>query len=399
MLTAKLKNGEVISLIDNYSRSQLQELRNKESFYCRTCSAKVILKLGTKKIFHFAHESGTECTEYYERESEYHTTGKIHLYEWLKSKHVNPELEYYFPTIKQRADIVFIFEGKTYCIEFQCSTISEETFRKRTEGYLKLSHIPIWILGGKNINRLGPHKTTLSSFHYLFLRESSAGLGYLLSYCPQAHQFISLESIIPVSVKKAYCRFSLKPPHALAIQDIVEPNISLLKNLDDWRTDLSRFKTTFLTNANPITDPFLNELYCCSLNPYLIPPFVGIPLRMNYAIETPPFVWQAYIFLDHIFGQKEGTEVHFHHVYVEFLRRVKRLEIQIRNLPCLKRNPLPFAIEEYLAVLTKVGVLKKIKNKKYLIDKSIKIANNIEEWQQQEIACYEKIFGGFRILR
>lgn len=189
MLTAKLSNEQVISLVD-YGRGELEAMRRSESFYCRSCSERVILKLGTKRIFHFAHEKGTACTEDYDRESEYHMKGKLHLYDWLREQGLAPELEYYFSEIKQRADVTFIFQKKKYAVEFQCSTISEDLFQKRTAGYRKISVIPIWILGGKNIQRTSPQKVSLSSFHYLFLREHTDPHCYLPTYCPQAKKFI-----------------------------------------------------------------------------------------------------------------------------------------------------------------------------------------------------------------
>jgi len=51
---------------------------------------------------------------------------------------------------------------------------------------------------------------------------------------------------------------------------------------------------------------------------------------------------------------------------------------------------LPFVIEEYLEQLSMNGILKKIKNHHYKIDKSMKIANNMEEWVQAEKTFYQQ---------
>lgn len=389
MLTAKLSNGEVISLVENQNKNHLQELRNNEIFYCRSCSEKVILKLGTKRIYHFAHEKGTTCTEDYDRESEYHMNGKMKLYAWLKNQGLSPELECYYPAIKQRADIAFTYNEKTYCLEYQCSTISAELFRKRTEGYQKRSFIPIWILGGKNIHRLGPHKASLSSFHYLFLRETAEYQGYLPSYCPQADHFITLESLIPVSTRNTHCHFSLKPLNKFTIQELIEPKGPFKFYWKEWRRDMNRFKSSLLAHTMVNLDPFLLELYSRSLNPYFLPSFVGLPLRSNYAIETPPFIWQAYIFLDHFYGQNIGKEIHFQEVYLQVLKRVRTQEIRLRSFPCLKRNLLPFAIDEYLGLLSDSGLLRKCEQNKYLIVKSINIAKNMEEWEKEEEIFYK----------
>lgn len=389
MLTAKLSNEKVISLVD-YERGELEAMRARELFLCRSCSERVILKLGTKRIFHFAHEKGKACSEDYDRESEYHMTGKIHLYDWLKEQGLAPELECYFSEIKQRADIAFLFQNKRYAVEFQCSTISEDLFKKRTAGYRKISVIPIWILGGKNIQRTGPQKTSLSSFHYLFLRERSDSHCYLPTYCPQAKKFILLEGITPISVRNAYCSYLFSSLDQFPIDQLLQPNKPFLIEWKMWRKEMTRFKTQLLANTTTIHDPFMFELYSQSLNPYFIPPYVGIPLRNNFAMETAPFVWQAYLFLDHFFQQKRGKEILFSDVYLAFLRRVKKGQIKTRTLPCMRKNQVPFAIREYLSFLADVGLLRKIKDDAFVLDNSVQIAKNMEEWTREEEKFYER---------
>lgn len=390
LLTAKLVSGEVISLGANYERLELQKLRDKENFFCRSCSERVILKLGTKRIFHFAHEKGASCTEEFERESEYHMSGKLKLFQWLTDQGISAELECYFPAIKQRADIAFQFEGKTYCLEYQCSTITEEILRKRTEGYRKSTLIPIWILGGKNIDRKKRQKISLPSFQYLFLKENEYYHNYLPAFCPQTNKFIFVENIIPISVRSAYCSFTIKDLVNISISELLKPPIQPTQPINDWKKDILRFKRNYVANAASIQDPFLHELYSVSLPPYFIPPFVGIPLRLNYVVETPPLIWQCYVFLEHFFEQEQGKLVTFHEVYTGVLKRVRSNQITLRSLPNINRNLLPFAIQEYLAVLVDTGFLKVVKNNSFVIDKPVKIANNMEEQQREEVMFYQQ---------
>jgi competence protein CoiA len=391
VLTAKLESGEVISLGENHSREDLKKLRSKEKFYCRSCSEKVILKLGIKRIFHFAHEPGSTCAEEYERESEYHMSGKLKLYQWLISQGIPAELERYFPSIQQRADIAFQYEGNTYCLEYQCSTISEELLRKRTEGYRQLSLIPIWILGGKNIVRKNHKKASISNFQFLFLKENGSHQSFIPSYCPHIDQFILLENIIPLSTRIAYCSFSLNNLTNMSMSEVLEPPISKMQYIDEWENDIKRFKQRYLTNSPSIKEPFLFELYSRSLNPYFLPPYVGLPLKQSYVMETPPFIWQTYLFLDHFYREKEGTILHFHEVYIKFLRKVKSGQLSVRGLPNITRNTLPFVVSEYLSLLDKAGVLKKVKINTYVIDKPVRIANNMEEQAREEEMFYKKL--------
>lgn len=392
MLTAKLRDGKDISLLENYRKSELEELRKREQFNCRVCSQKVILKLGEKRIFHFAHEKGSACTEDHDRESEYHMQGKMKLFAWLKSQGLNPELELYFPAIKQRADIVFSYKGKTYCLEFQCSTISEEQFKKRTEGYLSAKLLPIWILGGKNIHRTSANKASLTSFQYLFMRESSTNQIFLPSYCPQANVFTILNNIIPITTRNTYCHFSITHLMRYKLSDLFNLQSTFSLTTERWKGDMLNYKKQLQIHAPSLQDPFLLELYSRAINPYHIPPYVGLPLEKNIAIETAPFIWQAYIFLDFLYQQKEEKEIQFQQVYTSILRRVRNKQIKIRTMPCIKRNLLPFAVADYLCALERAEILRKIKNNVFVIDKPIIIANNMDNWLGQQEELFERYF-------
>lgn len=137
MLVASAENGVRISLIGSHSIPALQQYRENHSFYCPECKEKVIMKIGKKKIPHFSHKKGSKCPERYERESEYHMSGKVLLFQWLKKKGLNPILEPFYPEISQRPDIGVHYEGVHYALEYQCSSISEELFIKRTEATLR----------------------------------------------------------------------------------------------------------------------------------------------------------------------------------------------------------------------------------------------------------------------
>lgn len=391
MLTAKTSRGELISLGEGCERNFLQTLRKKEDFYCISCNERVLLKLGTKRIFHFAHEKGAACTDYYDRETEYHMLGKQKLYEWFKKLGLKPKLEPYFPPIKQRADIAFQYKGTTYCIEFQCSTISEELFTKRSKGYRKLSYVPVWILAGKNIARRNHHKVSLSGFQYCFLQRNSNQEWFLPSYCPLTNLLINLTNILPISSQKTLANFSIKSLSASHLEDLLDPPITFNPRLSEWRMEIYRFKTMLLTHPTPGYRPFLYELYTNQLNPQLIPPYVGIPLRLNPVIQHSSFIWQSYIFMDHIFGQPLGQQIPFHKVFVSVLRRVEMNHIKLRSLPNIKERLLPFVILEYFTVLEKIGLLEKKSETTFRITKQIQLARNLDEQRRIEELFYKDL--------
>ena len=57
----------------------------------------------------------------------------VKLYQWLMSKRFLPILEYYDREIQQRPDIMFMYNGRKYALEYQCSTISERNIYQADE--------------------------------------------------------------------------------------------------------------------------------------------------------------------------------------------------------------------------------------------------------------------------
>lgn len=58
MLVANTSDGKRLSLGEKWGKSDLIGIRSKEKFHCPECSQEVVMKLGSKKIWHFAHLAG-----------------------------------------------------------------------------------------------------------------------------------------------------------------------------------------------------------------------------------------------------------------------------------------------------------------------------------------------------
>lgn len=115
MLVAKKSDGKRLSLGERYEKSDLIEIRSREKFYCPGCDEEVVMKLGNKKIWHFSHLAGRSCQYEYERESDYHLTGKLKLYNWLKEQGIIAELEQFDPKMNQKPDIAFELQNQKIC--------------------------------------------------------------------------------------------------------------------------------------------------------------------------------------------------------------------------------------------------------------------------------------------
>src|SRR5699024_9228468 len=125
----------------------------KEKFYCPQCLERVMIRAGPKTIPHFAHHRHSNCPSH-KGESEYHETGKLILFQWLKQQQLHVQLEAFLPGIKQIPDILVTINNKRIAIEFQCSKIRVSDIIQRNKGYEKLKIIPIWILGEKLLKRI-----------------------------------------------------------------------------------------------------------------------------------------------------------------------------------------------------------------------------------------------------
>lgn len=356
MLVANTEGGQRFNLFEEHNPLSLKEIRKQKTFCCPECNEEVILKIGTKRIPHFSHKKGSTCSESFERESEYHINGKLQLYDWLKGKGLNPVLEPYYKEISQRPDIGVHFNGADYAIEYQCSVISEELFTKRSEAYLKIGIIPIWILAGKNIKRIGNKKVSLSGFQYLFLRKTTLGIWMIPSYCPITKSFINIHQIVPVSVKNSFSQFSITPIMKAELPDLFDPIFNDYFSYYEWQMEMRKTKNLLAQGFGAFHNKYLQELYSCSLSPSQLPPEVGLPVCHAPFIETSPVQWQGYLYMDHL--MKEGI-FSLNQMISSFNKRVWKGDIKIRQLPLIQSGNAILAVKEYIGLLVTLKILEK----------------------------------------
>lgn len=387
LLVSKTKHGEWISLAGSRNIEKLKELRKLQSFYCPECEEPVILKAGTKKIPHFAHGHGSTCTESYERESEYHLKGKLALYEWLQTQGLSPVLEPFLKEIAQRPDIGFNYNGIQYAIEYQCSSIPEELFRKRTENYFNERISPIWIMAGKNIKRKSHNQIALSKFDYLFLTKNSLCTSYIPAFCPVMNSLITIQHILPTSVKKSLSSLSVKSIKLATINDLINPNIAQMNMLDNWIYETKKAKNITIPLYGSIHNKYLQELYSHGMIPSLLPHEIGLPVPHIHYIETPAIEWQSYIYLDALQSRRTITIEKIIHL---FQKRVRNQDIILRYLPLLPNGNALMAVKEYIDLLVKINVLQQIDNAKFKVISPISQHDNVNHYLQSERAFYHK---------
>ncbi|MBT2678227.1 competence protein CoiA [Bacillus sp. ISL-35] len=383
MLVANKSNGEVFSLANGKAKKELEKIRSREKFYCPDCGEEVIMKLGSKKIWHFSHTASGSCQYEYDRESEYHLSGKLKLYNWLKKQGIYAELEKFDQQMRQKPDIAFDWNGQKYAIEFQCSIIHADIFEKRTKTYLEHDVIPIWIAAENLIKRKSHMVVSMNHFLYLFLRRPHNDWNFP-AFCPISGQLINLHGSIPISTRKAIAILEVKNLSQTSIEDLLNPKARHQPFIKIWQTENQKLKSRYLMNPGAWQNRFLKELYRNRLSLLTLPPVLGLPVHFSPYIETPSFIWQTYLYLDVFRQHKIGEFIHYPQIQDAFAKRVKKGDIRLRVLPAAGERDAWYALAEYVFLLTKVGYLEKINSGMVKVQKEIEIPSSIDRQLEAE---------------
>ncbi|MEH7014547.1 competence protein CoiA family protein [Neobacillus niacini] len=390
MLTARTKSGTIFSLGTEYKKETLLIVRNSEEFFCPVCGEAVSLKLGNQRIYHFAHRSGTVCRDFHEGETLYHIEGKLQIYQWLNRQQIPAELEYYDPIIGQRPDIVFLYDGNKYALEYQCSPITEEIFIKRTQGYYQQNYIPLWIIGRKHIKAKRSNVFSLSAFDYFFIRKTNDRHLILPSYCPEEKQFNILSSIYPYSIKNAIANCTVHPIQNTEIKDILEPKVINQFSFFKWSKEMEKNTINWSLHPSPDRNRFLREIYNHNLNLYLLPSEIGLPVRHSLLIQTPAIIWQTYLYLDVLLDKSPNDLINLKDVERNYNQRIKNKEIAIRNAPQLANENSFHAVSQYFLQLEKLGLLMKKSETVYQLQNKIFIPKSSREKEERRNEFYQK---------
>lgn len=160
-----IRRGKVIALLrcitideetiiaSNCDKDAVKGLSKEKKIFCPNCKNSVIFKPGNVYRSHFAHSNSDCVVTNYEPETGSHLKGKQILYEWLKSKYPNADVEYevYIHETGQIAD-VFVehtddgMEGLQWAFEFQHSPLGSTEWERRHELYKSAGIQDFWIL-------------------------------------------------------------------------------------------------------------------------------------------------------------------------------------------------------------------------------------------------------------
>ncbi len=381
MLVARLSDGSLISLYEkSLKRETLLKLRREKQFYCPACCKEVILKLGKKQAWHFAHKRKISCNDYLEGETDYHIAGKKLLYHWFVKQQFQVQLEPYLPVIKQRPDLLVKTKGGNYAIEFQCAKIPHHIFVKRTRTYQSHDYIPIWILGGNQIKRVKTNFFKINSFHWQFTfnPQHKKNHSQIIAFCPENQLFIKLNNLVALSANRSISTPTFHPLNEFFFSTIFQTTNTYPKT-DAWLASKRMWRNYRLHLSE--AQHFLRKLYLSKGIPYtLFPSEAGVPVLFHEFIETPTYIWQSWILEMFISNKENGSKFHFNLVKRAFSSLVKKGVFHIRMLPLKEVGSEYSALKNYLFFLCYMNVLSaKNRGDLFIINRNVVMPKTIEQ--------------------
>lgn len=290
----------------NLPRNKLLELR-KQTFFCPFCKEKVIFRFGQQVIPHFAHHPRSICEIERINESLYHKRAKIQLYQWFQKQRIPTQLEKYFPSILQRADLFIKYNNREIVLEFQSSSISSKNIRKRIEGYNELNINQIWLIGSNQLTQVKPYTFRISPYIIPILNLMKDSPSKITYYCPNQKRFTILTDLHVIRSNLAVALpHHVFLPHASFHHLFPKTYFPIKKLLKLWLAE----KKTFRLSSYPVYGKelkFRKWLYQHKLHVEQLPSVIHLPIRMQYKMNVPLWHWQSKLIINLIHPLPVGS--------------------------------------------------------------------------------------------
>lgn len=360
-------------LIATKSTEEIRILR-KEKFYCPQCLEKVMIRAGPKTIPHFAHHRHSNCSSH-KGESEYHETGKLILFQWLKQQRLHVQLEAFLPEIKQIPDILVTINNKRIAIEFQCSKIRVSDIIQRNKGYEKLKIIPIWILGEKLLKRINSEqfKVDFFSTHFIhrFAKSTHTSLFY---FCPHTKQIQILKNIYFYNQNRVFASLKINKLFSTVFIELFHEKSQFNNSLlTFWLKEKQRFRLYFRSQSNRYQQKWQNWLYEKGLFIENLPPYVYLPISSQFLFKVPLWQWQSELIINFIKPLRIGDIFTFETLENYF----KRYMYDEKQFPLFKNSQHP--IEEYLQYLIIIQLIGECHDNHFKKKSHVKFYRHIDD--------------------
>ncbi|GAB2532959.1 competence protein CoiA [Gracilibacillus alcaliphilus] len=359
MLQAINQDGQVVA-IWSVDRQEIEQMRSM-TFYCPACKQPLIIKAGSKKSPHFAHRVDKGCA--LSGESSYHDEGKKDIYVWLKRQGYKVYLEHHIAEINQRPDILLEIANKRIAIEYQCAAISQQEMLKRTAGYRSVQIHPIWILGGNRLKRQSADTLHVSIADQVFLSQIHPVYPLALYYyCSASKQIASFQDIIFVTRRTAFGNLTFKKLSGLTWQELFQPHYrskSLFQRF--WRRKKEKWRYQPASPYHQQEQVWRQWLYLNQLQITDFPSYVYLPITSQYQMKSAPWIWQSRLYVDLFLQRQQFFRSEAEHILHDHYLPLEQFPL-INN----KTNP----IDEYLQLLIRFQVIKKITSNQYQVNHS-----------------------------
>ena len=341
-----------------------KDLCKLETYFCPSCQSPVHLKAGSFMRAHFAHYQKEACDVFSEGETEEHLLGKQQLYEWLVGLGHEVEMEAYLSQLMQRPDLLMKWQGEEIAIEFQCSGLSIEKVRERTEGYLNNGYKVIWVLGEQFAYKgkltafqkvcLTNTKEQLVLFHYSV---SKKRLEYRYDFQLKQNQkmvevkgALKTKNPLKLNLKKKSCRSN-------AEVNVEMEHQKLQRQLQYPKNNRQQFLETLYKNKETLVS-MPKELY--------------ETLPTEWLIQNHAYEWKLQ-FIQWVEGQRSNT--------VLTPKKLHRWaeELDYFEVPQMSKKQKLQPILEFNYVLVQSNVLKQIRFDKWVFVQPAKRYKYLEE--------------------
>lgn len=354
MLRAKLNTGEFVTLA-TLTKQEINQHRKNSQFHCPTCQEPLMIKAGKLTIPHFAHYSNDKCPSNKGGEGSYHEQGKLLLYQWLKSQHLDVKLEPYLKEIQQQPDLLLILNDKRIAIEYQCARINIEQVRKRNKGYISAGIIPIWILGAIQLRRQGKHHLKIDQFTRQFIHQFSSSFPQRLFYfCPTTLQLLIYQDIVFTSLKRTIGKFNFHKLNEITFLELFK-GLPLLKVqlYQLWKSEKRKFRISYRKQSYGRERSWFQWLYLKRTHLEYLPSMIYLPVSSQYQMKSSPWDWQSRLYLDIIFPLSKGNLF----TITSCNNYLKNHMYHQSYFPLMRSSDHP--IHQYLQLLEQLNMIKK----------------------------------------
>ncbi|WP_047982377.1 competence protein CoiA [Ornithinibacillus contaminans] len=373
MLQAKLNTGKLVTLYGR-TKSEIEWLRKHRQFYCPTCNSKVMIKAGTKSIPHFSHYSTADCPSSEGGEGEYHEKGKLALFQWLQNQGLQVSLEEYIPQIQQRPDIYLQYKEKKIAIEYQCARIPIHTIQQRTNGYIKVGIMPVWILGVNHLKRKSKNVIQVDQFIQQFIHVyPRKRLSVIYFFDPHTNHLIHATDLFPIKHSRVIANLTIKKLHTIPFLQLFNlTRANPLCMLEEWKKAKFKFRMHQPRRVYGKERAWYQWLYLKGTHWEKLPSSIYLPVSSPYLLDTEPWNWQSRICLEIIEPLAIGDSFSLNNCY-----NLLRKSITRQTFPLINSSNDP--ILEYLHLLSLLQILRPTTPNKFIKCKQLVFHATLED--------------------